>query len=197
MPSRSEAPADPRFVDRWDGGFGWVAHPDETLRRASHALATDDGVWLVDPLDAPGVDDRVAELGEVAGVAVCSSWHARDAGAFADRYGVPVSVPDHVGRVDARVDAPVERVSGRLPGTEYRLVGWTPLPTWHEAMLYRASDGTLYVPEALGTAPTFRARGERLGVSAYARPFPPRGPLARVSPDRVLVGHGVGVFDRA
>ena len=47
----------------WDGGVEWLVHPAEAGRRASHALVGEDGVWVVDPLDAPGLDERLAELG--------------------------------------------------------------------------------------------------------------------------------------
>jgi len=60
----------------WADGVSWIAHPDETSQRASHALRTGAGVWLLDPLDAPGVDALIASLGEVAGVAALSAYHA-------------------------------------------------------------------------------------------------------------------------
>lgn len=203
-------------VDRWPGGVGWVAHPEETIRRTSHAVRTGDGVWVLDPLDAPGIDDLLAEYGDVVGVAVCFSWHARDAGRIARRYDVPVSIPRWMGRVEDRVDAPVDRFAGTLPGTGFRVRKTTPFPTWQEAILYRDGDGTLVVPESLGTARTFLVGPERLGVSLYRRLVPPRKVLAdfdpdpgtgtdqdldppdfALDPDRVLVGHGDGVFEDA
>jgi hypothetical protein len=72
-----------------------------------------------------------------------------------------------------------------------------PHPLWREAALYREADGTLVVPDSVGTAPYFRAPGERLGVSPYQRLWPPRRALGGLDPDRVLVGHGTGVFDDA
>ncbi|MFB6128498.1 MAG: hypothetical protein ABEJ47_01925 [Halorhabdus sp.] len=105
---RREA-TDPRVLDRFEGAVGWMAHPDEAGQRASYAVRGDDGVWLFDPLDATGVDALIADLGEVVGVAVLSNFHARDAAAFADRYDVPVFVPDWMDRVPGRVDAPIER----------------------------------------------------------------------------------------
>lgn len=182
-------------VDRWDGGVGWIPHPGESLHRASHAVRTRDGVWLLDPIDAPGADGLIAEYGDVAGVAVGSSWHARDADVFARRHGVPVSVPRWMGRVGERVDAPVERFDGRLPGTDFEVRKTAPFPTWQEAILYRERDGTLVIPESMGTAETFIVGDERLGVSIYRRLTPPRGQLADLAPDRILVGHGDGVFE--
>ena len=41
------------FCDESDGGFGWIAPEPPWMQRASHALAADGGVWLVDPTDFP------------------------------------------------------------------------------------------------------------------------------------------------
>lgn len=192
--------ADPtsyREIDRWEDGVGWLAHPDEAIARASHAVATDDGVWVLDPLDAPGVDDLLAGVGEVAGVAVCSSWHARDAGVVARRHGVEVWIPEWMGRVEDRVDAPVRRYDGALGDTGFSVRRHAPLPSWQEAILYREDDATLYAPESLGTSTTFVVGDEPLGVAIYLRAIPPRSVLADRSPERVLVGHGTGVFEDA
>lgn len=205
-------PTELRPIDRRDGGVGWLAHPDEPGRRASHAVAGDDrversstgsrtasgdGVWLFDPLDAPGVDDLVADVGEVAGVAVLSNYHARDAGSIAARHGVPVHVPAWLDRAEARVDAPVERFAGRLPGSGFSVRRVSPFPGWVEGVAYRESDGTLYVPDVLGTSPLYTVGEERLGVYVLCRPFPPREPFADLDPERILVGHGTGVFEDA
>lgn len=192
-----DGPGACRVVDRWERGVGWFAHPAETGRRASHAIRGDDGVWLVDPLDAPGVDELVTELGAVAGVAVLSDFHARDAAIFADRYGVSVHLPPWLDRAADRVDAPVERFSTELGESGFRVAHYRPFPGWHEGLAYRASDGTLYVPEALGTAPFFTVDDERLGVYLLHRPVPPRDALAGLDPERILVGHGSGVLDDA
>ena len=188
--------ADCTVVDRFDGGVGWLAHPHEEARRASHAFVDADGdVWVVDPLDAPGVDDLLAEYGEVAGVAVLSNFHARDADAFAARHDVPVSLPPKMDRVADLVDAPTRRLRDGDGGFTYRQT--TPLPGWRETVAYRESDGTLYAPDSLGTAAWATVDRERLGVYLLARPLPPRALFAGYDPDRVLVGHGAGVFDDA
>lgn len=194
---RSE-PTGYRLVDEWDGGFGWLAHPDETVRRASHAVVGEDGgVWLLDPLDAPGIEAEIDALGDVAGVAVCSSYHARDATAFATRYDVPVSVPEWMDRVGSRIDAPLERYAGELGASGLRVREARPLPGMCEAIAYRRSDGTLYAPDLLGTAPLYTVGDERLGVYLFCRPVPPTDAFAGTDPERVLVGHGTGVFDDA
>lgn len=189
------APSEP-LVRRWDGGLSWIAHPEEGAERASHAIRTDDGVWIVDPVEAP-VYGAIGEMGEVAGVAVLSSWHARDAGRFAHRYGVPVALPTWMRRVGARIDAPVERYERTVGDSTIHVSPSNPAPTWWEGVAYRKRDGTLLVPETLGTAPAFRVGDERLGLELFRRLSPPRTLLAGLEPERVLVGHGPGIFDDA
>ena len=184
-------------IDRWEGGVGWLAHSGERGRRASHALRGDDGVWVFDPVDAPGVDDLLATVGEVAGVAVLSDYHARDAGAVARRHGVPVHVPEWFERVAERVLAPVERFAGAIGDSGIRVRRYAPFPGWREGVAHRPADGTLYVADALGSAPLYTVGEERLGVYLLLRPFPPREVFAAADPDRVLFGHGTGVFEDA
>lgn len=61
-------------------------------QRVCNAVQGADGVWILEPLDAPGVDALLTDLGEIAGVAVLSDYDARDAAAFADRHDDPVHV---------------------------------------------------------------------------------------------------------
>lgn len=189
----SEPASDFEEFDRWDEGVGWIAHPEEMIQRASHALVDDGEVWVVDPVDAPGVDDLLGELGEVAGVVVTVDRHRRDAASFANRHGVAVHLPAWI---DRRVDAPVRRFDDRLGDTDYRAIEVLDVPGWHEAALYDEGEGTLVVGDALGTAEYFRAREERLGVHPAIRLFPPRA-FRGLDPQRILVGHGSGVFDDA
>ena len=63
------APSEYEILDRWDGGIGWLAHPNETGRRTSHAVVGEaGGVWVIDPIDAPGIDEELSTLGDVSGV---------------------------------------------------------------------------------------------------------------------------------
>jgi len=192
MPMRADVAADEyEEIDRFDGGAGWLAHPDETMQRASHVLSTEAGVFLVDPVDARGIDDLAAEFGDVAGVLLLLDRHERDAAVIARRHDVPVYQPAFLSR---DVDAPTERFSGRLPGTDYGVIRVLDLPGWHEAALF---DGeTLVVPEAVGTAAYFRGADEPLGVHPMLRLTPPRA-LRGLAPERVLVGHGRGVDEAA
>ena len=59
------------------------------MTRTSHALATSEGVWLVDPVDWPEAIDRAASLGTPAGVIQLLDRHNRDSAAIAERLGVP------------------------------------------------------------------------------------------------------------
>lgn len=194
MPLKADEPAsDFEVIDRWDGGIGWLAHPDERMGRASHALVDGDEVWVVDPVDAQGIDDLLAELGEVAGVVATLDRHERDVASVANRHGVAVHLPAWSKR---KVDAPVVRFRDRLGETGYRAIEVYDVPGWHEAALYDPDDGTLVVGEALGTVEYFRAPGEHLGVHPMVRLFPPRT-LGELEPRRILVSHGRGVFDDA
>jgi hypothetical protein len=200
MPMKGRGTAEYREIDRWDGGVGWLAYPDEEMQRASHAVVGDDGgVWLFDPVDAEGLDDLVAEYGEVSGVVVGLDRHKRDAAKLARRHDVPVYVADWMTGVADEIDAPVERFGRRLAnsGFDAFTVLDKSVPPWQEVGFYQASSGTLVVPEAVGTASYFCAPGERLGVHPMLRPFPPRRALRRFEPDRILVGHGAGVTDDA
>jgi len=188
-----------REIDRFEGGVGWIAYPDETMERASHALQTEEGLWLVDPVDADGLDDLLAEFGEVAGVVVCLDRHKRDAAAIARRHDVSVHVPRWMTGVASEIDAPIERAVGELGDSGYELfrIRDSSVPPWQEAGLYNPDNGTLVVPESVGAADYFLADGERLGVHPMLRLTPPRAALAGYTPDRILVGHGEGVLTDA
>lgn len=192
-----DSSTDYQLIDRWNGGVGWLAHPDENGQRASHAVVGDNGgVWVIDPIDVSEVDDLLAELGDVAGVAVLSNYHARDAGVIADRHDVPVYLPEWMGRVEERTDTAVERYTGTLGDSGFRVRKCSPLPGWHEGIAYRESDRTLYVADVLGTAPLYTVDDERIGVYLLARLFPPRE-MDDYVPERILVGHGTGIFEDA
>ncbi|UWG48094.1 Metallo-beta-lactamase superfamily enzyme [Halanaeroarchaeum sp. HSR-CO] len=184
-------PGDLTVVDEWDEGVGWMPHPEETMQRASHAIVVDGDVWVIDPVDAPGVDDLLTGLGEVVGVVVLLDRHQRDADAFAQRFDVPVYLPPYI---DREFDAPVERLGVRLPETTVRVLHTVDLPFWQEGALF---DGeTLIVADALGTVEYFVVRPERIGVHPMLRPVPPTT-LRDLTPARILTGHGEGVFEDA
>ena len=189
------APTGYSVVDDWADGVGWQVHPSEPGVRTSHAIRTASGAcWLVDPLFAPGIETVYGHLGEVAGVAVLSDYHARDAAVFARRHGVPVTVPAALDRVASRLDAPTLRVRDTVAGFELHPV--RPLGLWTETVAYRECDGTLYVPDVCSTGEFFRLRDERLGLMTVARLAPP-SVLATCSPDRILCGHGPALCNGA
>jgi hypothetical protein len=194
MPMKGTGTAEYEEIDRFEGGVGWLAYPDERMQRASHALATDAGVWLVDPVDAAGIDDLLAEFGEVAGVIVLLDRHKRDAARFATRHDVSVHIPSWMSDVVGDIDAPVERFDGELDETGYQL-RMVATPLWQEGALYHEDDGTLVVSEALGTAEYMRTDTERLGVHPALRLLPPRKSFRDFTPEHMLVGHGAGVHE--
>jgi len=163
-----------RFCDEFGGGFGWVI--EETLRRCSHALAADGGVWLVDPVDVRGLDERLAALGEPRGVIQLIDRHGRDCAALAERLGVP----HHRVPFDGVPSAPFEPIRiARIPG-------------WREVALWWPEERTLVAGDALGALPYFLEPHARIGVHPLLRLTPPRR-LARLEPLHVLCGHGEGI----
>lgn len=186
-----------RAIDRWDGGAGWIAQPDETIQRASHAIRGDAGVWLVEPVDAPDLDGWLADDGPVAGVIVAMDRHTRDADAIATRHDVAVHLPRRLAGIGNDLRAPVAPIG---PFTED--TGWTARPVidrrwWREVALVSPDGATVRIPEAVGTSPQMVAPGERLGVHPVLRPWPPRAALSAFSPERLLVGHGEGILTDA
>ena len=149
-----------------EGVEEWVE--DEFMERASHALLTDNGTWLVDPVDNP----RIEQLQNVVGVLQLLDRHNRDCAEIARRFDVP-----HV----------------RLPHAP--IPPFTVIPiSRHEVALWWEEKRLLLCAEALGTARFFRAGDERLGVHPLLRWRPPR---LDVRPEVILCGHGPGIFEDA
>lgn len=156
-----------------DWGVGWIAAEPAHLQRASHALAHDGGVWLIDPVDGDGLEERLARLGEVRGVLQLIDRHPRDCAALALRHGVPL------------LQAPFERV----PGAPFQPVAVMSRSRWTETALWWRERRALVVAEALGTAAHYTAPGQALGVHPLLRLRPPRA-LADLAPEVLLPGHG-------
>lgn len=196
MPMKGSGPAaDWREIDRYGDGVGWMAHPEEEMQRASHALVEDGEVWLVDPVDVPDLDDFLADLGDVAGVAVLLDRHKRDAARIANRHDVPVVLPRALRAIRDDFDAPVEVTAGPIAGLQQITVLKNPF--WREVALFDPDEKTLVVPEAVGTVDYYCAPGESLGVHPMLRAFPPRDALGSLDPERLLVGHGEGILTDA
>lgn len=182
----------PDFVDCWPDGVGWMPHPNEGGQRVSHAVRTNGKVWLIDPLNAPGVHERIAELGTVAGVLVCSSWHLRDSEEFAKKYGVPLHVPAGLPRVERLVSMSPDRVCGSIAEGRIQILYRQLVPGMGEGFLYFPHERTLYVPETLGTTPIHTVPGEPIGVHPFLRLIPPRQ-LLQLEPNQIRCGHGAGI----
>ena len=190
-----------REIDRFEGGVGWIAHPDERMQRASHALAVpgngdEDDVWVVDPVDVPGLDSLLATLGTVRGVVLLLDRHSRDAAEIASRHDVSVWLPGFFDGVAGDLDASVERFRHDLGDSGFAVHEVIDSRLWQEALLFDRNRGILVVPEAVGTGEYFLVGEERLGVHPMLRLKPPSS-LTRLDPDHVLVGHGEGVHDDA
>ena len=154
-------------------GFGWV--DAEPMTRASHALAADGRVWLVDPLDWPEAIDRALGLGEPAGVIQLLDRHERDCAPIAARLSVR-----HVVAPDELSDSP------------FSFVPIVRRKRWRESALWWPQTRTLVTADALGTNPFFTAGKAPVGVHLLLRLTPPKK-LGALEPERILVGHGEGL----
>lgn len=168
-----------RFCDEQDFGFGWLVD-DERMRRTSHVLVADGGVWLVDPVAWPQAEQWTRALGQPRGVLQLLDRHNRDCAAVAARLGVP----HHV--VPTR----------RIDGAPFEFLAVSRNRFWREVALWWPERRVLVCADALGTIAFFCAPGERLGVHPLLRLRPPRA-LRRVYPEHVLTGHGAGVHEDA
>jgi hypothetical protein len=152
--------------------LSWI---DPKLMRTSHALVTEQGVWLIDPVDDAEALERVAALGAPAGVLQLLDRHKRGCAAIAARLGVPhLDVPDAV------------------PGSPFEVIRVVRRPGWKESALWWPEQRALVVAEALGTTEHFTLGQGPVGVHPVLRLTPP-GVLRAHVPDHLLVGHGKGV----
>jgi hypothetical protein len=165
-----------RFVDEFEGSLGWTPAARELRRRTSHAVASRGRVWIVDALDGPGVDERIRELGEPAGVVQLLDRHNRDCRSVAECLNVPLHVLPFAGVADA----------------PFEVVRVLDLPGWREAALWFPTERVLVCADAVGSARYFRAGGEPIGVHPLLRLWPPKA-LARFEPRQLLMGHGTGL----
>ncbi|MEI8105636.1 MAG: hypothetical protein WCH31_07320 [Actinomycetes bacterium] len=168
----------PTFCDESDTGFGWISAEPPWMQRASHAIASNGGVWLIDPVDFAGLDDRVRTLGEPRGVIQLLDRHRRDAASVATRLGVPQLVTPQ-----------------DVPDSPFEMITVPAIPGWRETGLWWAERQTLVVAEAVGTARYYCAPGRPLGVHPLLRMVRPPVTLLRFEPDHLLCGHGAGIHD--
>jgi len=166
-----------RFCDETDFGFGWVDEEGGSVSRTAHALAVEGRVYLIDPVEGAGVDERVAALGKPAGVIVLLDRHRRDSDAFAARLDVPLA------------ETPYEGV----PGSPFEFRRILRRRFWREVALWWPERRVLVAADALGTIGYMRSPEELLGVHPFLRIRPPRRALAGLEPEHILVGHGEGL----
>jgi hypothetical protein len=164
------------LFERHELGFSWLADDEETMARACHAIATETGVWVIDPVIVEGLEQRIAELGTPIGVIQLLDRHNRDCAELAERLGVPLHRLPFEGVPDSPFEV-IRVVHNRL---------------WREAALWWPERKALVVAEAVGSASYFCAGSEPLGVHPMLRPTPPRR-LARYRPEHLLSGHGTGM----
>lgn len=182
-----------RVIDEWAGGVGWIAHPDESMQRASHVIDGEDGMWLVDPVDVPGLDEWLDNRGRVVGVIVSLDRHKRDADAIATRHGVRIHLPEPVDSGANAFTAETTSIEPFSDDTGWQSESLIDRLKWREAVLVSSDERTIRVAEAVGTTRYMRAPGESLGVHPMLRLTPP-AELRRFKPDRLLVGHGQGIM---
>ena len=166
-----------RFCDKFDGGFGWIV--DEFMGRCSHALVEDGRVWVIDPVDGDGLEERIRAAGSPAGVLQLLDRHNRDCAAFAARLGVRHHIVPQ----------------GSLG--PFACIAVRNSRSWNEVALWWPDRRVLVCADVLGTAPYYRAGNERLAVHPVLRVRPPSRQLGALQPDVILCGHGEGVLEHA
>ena len=112
----------------------------------------------------------------IAGVLQLLDRHDRDCEKLAQRHGVDLHRVPFGGIAGSGLEA-VKVVDNRF---------------WKEVAIHSPADRALIVPEAVGTAPYFRAGSERIGIHPMLRLTPPRR-LAAFEPSHLLTGHGTGM----
>jgi hypothetical protein len=163
-----------RFSDEFEHGLGWSPE-GERLQRTSHAIRSGGRVWLTDVVDGPGLDERIRQLGEPAGVVQLLDRHKRDCAAVAARLGVPLHVVSAPDPLQAR--SIVQR-------------------PFKEIALWFPQERILVCADVLGSVGYFRAKNEPFGVHPLLRLFPPKRALAGLEPEHILFGHGPGYHGR-
>jgi len=182
-------------IDEGDAGFGWLADPSEMMQRAAHAFRGADGrLWLVDPVDTPGLDAVLTSHGEVGGVIVAFDRHRRDAAQIADRYDLPVTVPPVLEDFAASIPAATRvRRSVEAAGLRFHTLVDSRIPPWREVAVIGPDGSTVYVPEVVGRADYYTASGEQVGVHPMLRVSPPRAAMRGLSIETLWCGHGRGL----
>jgi hypothetical protein len=168
-----------RIVDELPHAFGWLDPEPPWMLRTGHALAVGGRVWLLDPIEAPELEERVRALGEPAGVVQLLDRHERAGAAWAARLGVALHV-----------------VPTALPGGDLEVVPLATMPGWREVAVWEPVSRTLVTADALATAPGYADAHGSLSVHPLLRLRPPRA-LGELPVEHVLTGHGPGLSGEA
>lgn len=167
---------EPKF-EKHEIGVSWLADTDERMERASHAVGTPDGYWVIDPVDVDGLDGELSSLGEPLGVIQLLDRHARDCAAVAGRLEVPHHEVPFDG-VEGSPFEPITVVRNRM---------------WNEVALWWAERRALIVAEAVGSTSYFKAGDEAIGTHPVMRFKPPADTFSPYQPSHLLTGHGTGM----
>ncbi len=160
-----------KSIDETDFSVTWVI--DEPMMRASHALAHDGKVWIIDPVDQDEAMAKVAEMGEPTAVLQLLDRHNRDCAKVAERLGVPhVALPDEV------------------RSTPFKTIKVVENRVWKEKALWWQQKRCLVVAEAVGTNSLYHPGPAGAGVHIGLRLTPPRRSLGTYLPQHLLLGHG-------
>lgn len=163
-----------RFIEH-GAGLTWIAAEPAFMQRASHAVPADGRVWVIDPVDGPGVEERILAQGRPAAVVQLLDRHERDCLVIASRLGVA-----HL------------RLPRMIEGSPFHALPAVSFPGWREVALWWPERRVLIVAEAVGAARYYLAPGDRVAVHPFLRLTPPRR-LRGLDPEHLLVGHGEGL----
>ena len=120
-------------------------------------------MWLVDPVAVDEALDRVAGLGEIAGVLQLLDRHNRDCAPLAERFAVPhLKVPDAV------------------PDTLFEAIPVVRFPGWKETALWWPEHEALIVAEVVGANELYTAAA----APPAMHPMLPRCRRAACAPTR-------------
>jgi hypothetical protein len=100
-------------------------------------------------------------------------------------------------RITERVNAPIQRKNTVLDNLGFDVTRVRPLSIYQGAIAYRDTDRTLIIPDLLSSGSAYPVGDERIGMMLGVRLFPPRNIFTGLEPERVLFGHGEGVFEDA
>jgi hypothetical protein len=175
------------------GVWHWRVHDDRIdFLSAAHALASADGVVLIDPL--PLAPDALAGLGRVSAICLTSGGHQRSAWRLRRELAAPVHAPALSRLLDEEPDARYGD-GDLLPGGLCAV--FTPgAGTTQHTLVHESEPAVAFVSDLLTNAP-----GEPLAMvpARYMHdPAEARRSLERLLdiPFSVLcVGHGVPVLD--